>query len=70
MLDLPRKPIKNDTVLLGSIDNRTDLVRLTPALGPLPLPGNNLSVTVICELLHTNPASGNDVELAPSEQFS
>ena len=69
ILDSGRKSIKTDTVLLGQVDNRTDLIKLTLAFGALPLPGNNPSFTVTVQSLHKDAMSGTDIELGSPEQF-
>src|ERR1041385_1127376 len=52
ILTPPRKSIKTDTSLVGAIDNRTSLIKLTLAFGTLPLPGQNPSFGLTIQVVH------------------
>jgi hypothetical protein len=60
--DTGRKSIKNETVRVADLDNRTVAIQIACNFGSAPLPGANPSFSATAQLLH-----GGD-ELAPPEQ--
>ena len=65
-LNSGRLSIKDDTVLLNSIDNRTVLIQATLQFGATPLPVGT-TFTGTAQVLHRDPVTLADVELGPAE---
>ena len=67
-VDSGRLSIKFDTTLLGPVNNRTVAVALRVPLGIAPPPGASPSYSATVQVLHKDPATGDDEELGPAEQ--
>jgi hypothetical protein len=66
-LDTGRLSITTQTILLGTIDNRTVSIDVQVPFGAAPIPGGSPNYSPTAQVLHRDPTTNTDVELGPAE---